>query len=66
MSAAPTVLTAREREILVLAAEGRTNRSIAHVLELSPRTVAKHLEHAYRKLDVNCRMRAVAMIPPQR
>jgi DNA-binding NarL/FixJ family response regulator len=55
-----TMLTRREREVLDLVAEGRTNAAIGHVLEVSPRTVAKHLEHAYRKLQVNCRVQAVA------
>ncbi|MCU1621341.1 MAG: liaR5 [Frankiales bacterium] len=54
------MLTSREREVLDLVAEGRTNVAIGHVLEVSPRTVAKHLEHAYRKLQVNCRVQAVA------
>ncbi|MCW2500544.1 MAG: liaR5 [Frankiales bacterium] len=53
-------LTQRELEVLGLVAEGRTNQAIAHALEVSPRTVAKHLEHAYRKLDVSCRVQAVA------
>jgi DNA-binding NarL/FixJ family response regulator len=53
-------LTERERAVLALVAEGRTNRAIGHALELSPRTVAKHLEHVYRKLDVSCRVQAVA------
>ncbi|MCW2598222.1 MAG: liaR5 [Frankiales bacterium] len=57
-------LTGREREVLVLVAEGRTNQAIAHALELSPRTVAKHLEHVYRKLDVTCRVQAVAQLVP--
>jgi DNA-binding NarL/FixJ family response regulator len=55
-----SALTAREREVLRLVAEGRTNQAIAHALALSPRTVAKHLEHAYRKLDVTCRIEALA------
>lgn len=59
MAAALSVLTAREREVLGLAAEGRTNAAIAHALGLSPRTVAKHLEHTYRKLEVSCRVQAV-------
>ena len=45
--------------ILRLAALGRTNSAIAHALDISPRTVAKHLEHIYRKLDVNSRTSAV-------
>ena len=52
-------LTDREIRILRLAALGRTNSAIAHALDISPRTVAKHLEHIYRKLDVTSRTSAV-------
>jgi DNA-binding CsgD family transcriptional regulator len=52
-------LTDREARILRLAALGRTNSAIAHALDISPRTVAKHLEHIYRKLDVTSRTSAV-------
>ena len=52
-------LTDRESRILRLAALGRTNSAIAHALDISPRTVAKHLEHVYRKLDVTSRTSAV-------
>jgi DNA-binding CsgD family transcriptional regulator len=52
-------LTDRESRILRLAALGRTNSAIAHALDVSPRTVAKHLEHIYRKLDVTSRTSAV-------
>ena len=52
-------LTGRELQILELVALGRTNSSIARTLEVSPRTVAKHLEHIYRKLDVTSRAAAV-------
>lgn len=52
-------LTGRELQILELVALGRTNSSIARTLEISPRTVAKHLEHIYRKLDVSSRDAAV-------
>jgi DNA-binding CsgD family transcriptional regulator len=58
--AGPASLTAREIVILRLVAAGRTNRAIAHELQLSPRTVAKHLEHVYRKLGVSSRAAAVA------
>jgi DNA-binding CsgD family transcriptional regulator len=53
-------LTEREAQILRLVADGRTNASIARALELSPRTVAKHLEHIYRKLEVSSRAAAVS------
>jgi DNA-binding CsgD family transcriptional regulator len=52
-------LTDRERRVLRLAALGRTNSAIARALDVSPRTVAKHLEHIYRKLDVTSRASAV-------
>jgi DNA-binding CsgD family transcriptional regulator len=53
-------LTEREIQILRLVADGRTNVSIAHALQVSPRTVAKHLEHIYRKLGVSSRAAAVS------
>ena len=56
----PPRLTDRETTILQLVAAGRTNSAIAHELQLSPRTVAKHLEHAYRKLGVSSRAAAVS------
>jgi DNA-binding CsgD family transcriptional regulator len=43
-------------------AAGRTNVAIAHTLQVSPRTVAKHLERIYRKLGVGNRAAAVAPI----
>ena len=55
-------LTARERQVLQMVAQGRTNTAIAHALQVSPRTVAKHLEHAYHALHVNNRAAAVATI----
>ena len=58
----PPRLTDRETTILRLVATGRTNSAIAHQLQLSPRTVAKHLEHVYRKLGVSSRAAAVARL----
>ena len=58
--AEPSGLTGREAEILRLVAAGRTNTAIARTLEVSPRTVAKHLEHIYRKLGVTSRAAAVS------
>jgi DNA-binding CsgD family transcriptional regulator len=52
-------LTDRELGVLRLAALGHTNNAIARALDVSPRTVAKHLEHIYRKLDVTSRTSAV-------
>ena len=55
-------LTDRETQIMRLVAAGRTNIAIAHKLEVSPRTIAKHLEHIYRKLGVSSRAAAVSRI----
>lgn len=52
-------LTARERDVLIWLARGKTDRDIANVLALSPRTVQKHLEHIYVKLGVETRTAAV-------
>ena len=51
----PGGLTAREVEVLSLVARGHTNREIARRLVVSPKTVAHHIEHIYRKLDVSSR-----------
>src|ERR1700676_5081780 len=45
-------LTAREREVLQLAAEGKTNPEIASRLHISPRTVENHRTHLMRKLGL--------------
>lgn len=55
-----SALTQREQQVLELVAAGRTDAAIGHLLGCSPRTVSKHLEHAYRKLGVSSRAAAVA------
>ena len=45
-------LTSREGEVLSWLSKGKTNRDIAQILGLSPRTVDKHLEQIYSKLGV--------------
>ena len=55
-------LTPREREILDLVAEGRTNAEIAERLWVSPLTVRKHLENVYAKLGVHTRTAAAALV----
>jgi DNA-binding NarL/FixJ family response regulator len=56
----PTELSARELEVLVHLAAGRTNRQIAERLIVSPHTVARHVEHIYAKLGVANRTAATA------
>jgi DNA-binding CsgD family transcriptional regulator len=48
-------LTAAERRVAVLAAQGRTNREVAAALFIGERTVASHLTHVYAKLGVRSR-----------
>ena len=55
-------LTAREREVIDLIAAGRTNEEVARLLWISPGTVRKHLENAYKKLGVRTRTGAVAAL----
>lgn len=55
----PESLTAREIEVLRLAAQGMTNRQIGHTLGISHRTVQGHLANVYGKLAVNSRTEAV-------
>lgn len=52
-------LTGRELAVLALLTEGLTARAIGHRLMVSERTVHKHLEHLYRKLDARDRLSAV-------
>jgi DNA-binding CsgD family transcriptional regulator len=58
---AMTPLSERERAVLALVAEGKTNGEVAAVLCVSPRTVGKHLEHVFEKLDVHTRTAAAAV-----
>lgn len=45
-------LTPREREVLALMAEGRTNQSIARTFTVSERAVEKHIANIFAKLDL--------------
>jgi len=54
-------LTERETEVLYWIAQGKANRDIAQILNMSPRTVNKHLEQIYRKLDVDNRTSAATV-----
>ena len=53
-------LTKREAEVMVWVAQGKSNGDIATILESSPRTVAKHIEHIFGKFNVESRTAAVA------
>lgn len=53
-------LSRREAEVLIWIAQGKTNAEIGTILDMSPRTVQKHLEHIYQKLGVETRTSAAA------
>jgi DNA-binding response OmpR family regulator/DNA-binding CsgD family transcriptional regulator len=54
-------LTTREAEVLIWIARGKSNRDIADILNISPRTVNKHLEQIFTKLGVENRASATAL-----
>jgi DNA-binding response OmpR family regulator/DNA-binding CsgD family transcriptional regulator len=54
-------VTGREADVLLWIANGKTNREIGQILEMSPRTVNKHLEQVFRKLGVENRTSAAAI-----
>ncbi|MET0864316.1 MAG: AAA family ATPase [Nakamurella sp.] len=58
-------LTPSERRAVEFAALGRTNRSIAQELYVTPKTVEVHLSSAYRKLGISSRGELAAMWPPE-
>lgn len=45
-------LTGREREVLALMAEGRSNRAVSEHLFLSPKTIEAHVKHIFIKLGL--------------
>ena len=52
VSRAADVLSAREREVLLLVTEGLANKQIAHTLDIAERTVKAHLGNIYRNIGV--------------
>ena len=54
-------LTAREREVLDLLAQGRSQGEIAGELFITPKTVATHIQHVLAKLGVHSRAQAIAV-----
>jgi DNA-binding NarL/FixJ family response regulator len=57
----PAGLTARERQVLELLAEGLTNRRIAKTLFITEKTVSVHVTHILEKLQVTNRSQAGAI-----
>lgn len=54
-------LTEREMEVLAHVVEGKTNREIAYDLEISEKTVEKHLNNIFEKLNVRSRVEAAVL-----
>lgn len=55
-------VTKREAEVLLWVAHGKTNREIGEILSLSPRTINKHLEQIYPKIQVDNRASATSIV----
>lgn len=55
-------LSPREMDVLILVADGMTDAQIASQLYLSPRTVSKHLQSIYRKIEVTSRSAATHFV----
>jgi DNA-binding CsgD family transcriptional regulator len=53
-------LTARELDVLRLVARGKTNRAIARELDISDKTVARHMSNIFTKLNLSTRAAATA------
>ena len=52
---AASLLTAREVEVLRLAARGMSNKEIGAALSISPKTADHHIQHIYDKIGVSTR-----------
>jgi DNA-binding NarL/FixJ family response regulator len=59
--AVPDVLTPRERSVLALVADGRTNRQVGAELYISEKTVSVHLSRVMAKLGAGSRTEAVTI-----
>lgn len=58
LSSPPGALSRRQQDVLRWVASGKSNKAIAAILEISPKTVGKHVEHVFRKLGVTSRVAA--------
>ncbi len=54
-------LSAREREVLAWLAEGKRDAEIAKILGISERTIHKHAQHIFTKLEVETRTAAARL-----
>ncbi len=61
-----SALSAQERKVLALVAEGKTNKEIAAALGLSDKTVKNYLSHVFNKLNLSRRAEAAALFARRR
>ncbi len=61
-----TALSAQERKVLALVAEGKTNKKIANDLDLSDKTVKNYLSNIFTKLNLSRRAEAAACLARHR
>jgi DNA-binding CsgD family transcriptional regulator len=59
-------LSERERQVAELVAEGRSNRQIAEQLDLSPKTIANHLNRMFTRLGLGSRAELAALVERSR
>jgi DNA-binding CsgD family transcriptional regulator len=64
-SAVDVVLTARERDVMALLAQGRTNRQIGRELYISEKTASVHVSNILAKLGASGRTEAVTLAHPR-
>ena len=57
-----SMLSVREGEVMLLAAEGLSNKEVAQRLKISPITVKVHLHHVFQKLAIHNRTRLAALV----
>ena len=55
-------LSVRERELMLLVAEGLSNKEIAGQLDISERTVETHVQSIFRKLGIHKRIRLAVLV----
>ncbi|NJR70764.1 MAG: helix-turn-helix transcriptional regulator [Synechococcales cyanobacterium CRU_2_2] len=58
-------LSKREAEVLIGVVQGQDNKAIAQHLKITVSTARKHLENIYRKLNVQSRSEATALVVKQ-
>jgi DNA-binding CsgD family transcriptional regulator len=57
-----STLTPRERQIVSMVAEGRSNREIAAALSVAESTVKNHLQSVFKKLQIKSRAQLIVSV----